>query len=283
MIGRIKNFLITLSACILVVALIVALNSYLTERDISTFEERIADLGVQQQTSSALSTLSINGMPEPVQRYLRFTFPDGVPSYGVVRVSASGEFRRPLTQSFNPTTARQVIATREPALMFSATTPIVPGIWARAYDYFAKGEMEMKAKILSTITVVNEKQTPKLNEISLRRWLLESPLYPTALLPGGPVSWEALNQDSARAVVIWGGMRASMLVYFAPDGSITHMQAESDGDLSTPYHGSGEHVVRSNYRQAGQQMIPMDFTISRMAAGKIYPFWKGHISQITFE
>ncbi|WP_367928535.1 DUF6544 family protein [Aquamicrobium sp.] len=59
---------------------------------------------------------------------------------------------------------------------FRHPTPIVPGIWAHAYDFFAEGEMEMRAKIVSTLTVVDESATDALDRISLRRWLLESPL-----------------------------------------------------------------------------------------------------------
>ena len=33
----------------------------------------------------------------------------------------------------------------------------------------------------------------------------------------------------------------------------------------------------------GGQMIPMDFTISRMAGGKLHPFWKGRVDSIAFE
>lgn len=279
---RIRIVIAIVAASLLSLALVIAGNAYVTERDISRFEERVASWGARQPaprpSASAMQTL-----PEPVQRYFRFVFPGGMPSYGVARLSASGQFRRPLTQDFHPTSARQVIASGVPALMFSATTPIVPVVWARAYDFFADGEMEMKAKILSTFTVVDEKQTPVLNQISLRRWLLESALYPTALLPGGAVAWEALDGRSARAVVTWGGMRASMVAHFAPDGRMTHMQAEADGDLTTPYHGSGEHVARSNYQQVGPQMIPMDFTISRMAGGRLHPFWQGRIDSIRFD
>ena len=218
-----------------------------------------------------------------MQRYLRFTFAEGVPAYTVVRLSASGQFRRPQTDGFKATTARQVIAAGTPALMFSATTPIVPGVWARAYDYFANGQMEMKAKILSTLTVVDEKETPELNQISLRRWLLESALYPAALLPGGPVTWEPVDDVHARAVVRWGGMQAAMVARFDAQGQMTEMRAEADGDLNTRYHGSGEHVARSNVQRVGGQMIPMDFTISRMAGGKLHPFWKGRVDSIAFE
>jgi hypothetical protein len=280
--SRLRTAAFTLAAGLAALGGTVAISAHLTERDIATFETRVATLA-QTQPAPAWDPAGLSALPEPVQRYLRFAFPDGAPPYTAVHLSASGQFRRPQTEGFNTTTARQVIAAGVPALMFSATTPVLPGVWARAYDFFADGQMEMKAKILSTLTVVDEKETPTLNEISLRRWLLESALYPAALLPGGPVRWEAIDDRSARAIVRWGGMQASLVAHFAPDGHMTHMQSEADGDLNTPYHGSGEHVARSDYQRVGGQMIPMAFTISRMAGGQLYPFWRGRVDSIRFD
>ena len=78
-------------------------------------------------------------------------------------------------------------------------------------------------------------------------------------------------------------MKASLVAHVDEEGRLTHMAAEENGDLNTPYHGSGEHVARSNYQRVGHQMIPMDFTISRMSQGKLYPFWKGRIDSIDFQ
>lgn len=211
----------------------VALQSNRTEADITRFQQRVAEIG-RARPAPVFDESRLASLPAPVQRYFRYVFRGPVPVYGVVRLSASGSFRRPRTGGFNPTDASQVIASGQPALMFAATTPMLPGVWARAYDFFADGQMEMKAKILSTITVVDEKQSPSLNQISLRRWLLESALYPAALLPDGPVTWESIDDTSARAVVTWRDLRAALVAHFAPDGRLTHMQAEADGDLSTP-------------------------------------------------
>ena len=273
-----------LGALLLLLALVAAVYaaSSRTERDIVAFQGRIAKLGAAVPTPP-YDTEQIAALPAPVQRYFSFVFAGPVPSHTVVRLEAAGQFRRPLTDAFEATTAEQVIAIGTPALMFSATTPVLPGVWARAYDFFAEGEMEMKAKILSSLTVVDERETPELNRISLRRWLLESALYPQALLPGGPVVWEAVDADSARAVVEADGLSASMIAHFDAEGRMTHMAAEDDVDLTTPYHGSGEHVTRSDYEAVGNQMIPMRFTISRAAGGRVYPFWDGRITAITFE
>ena len=187
-----------------------------------------------------------------------------------------------MAESFNKARAEQIIAIGTPALLFSEKISFVPGVWARAYDYFAQGKMEMRAKVCDLFTVVDQHETPELNRISLRRWLLESALCPQGLLPGGPVMWTPINESSALATVTADGLTASMVAHFDGQGRMTQMVATEDGDLTTPYHGSGEHVRRSDWRQVGNQMIPHGFAISRMAAGKVYPFWEGQITEIRF-
>lgn len=260
----------------------IGVGSYFTERDIQKFRHEV-EVIAQNTSAPATNQEIISDLPEPVQRYFAFVFPNGIPEARLVRLKSEGQFRRPQTESFNFTTSEQVIATSTPALMFSATTPIIPGVWARAYDFFANGEMEMKAKVMSTVTVVDERETPELNVISLRRWLLESALYPHGLLPGGPVTWEAMDSHTARAVIAADGLRSAMIVHFGEAGEITHMVAEEDGDLGTPYHGSGEHVTRSDYRNIQGVMIPHAFVISRMARGKTFPFFDAKLNSIVFE
>lgn len=270
------------AAVAIAAALTVGTGSYGTERDIRAFQDEVADIA-SANPFEVPDQAALLRLPQPVQRYIAFAFPNGIPEVQLVRLTSEGQFRRPQTEGFNFTTAEQVIAVREPALMFSATTPIVPGVWARAYDFFANGEMEMKAKILSTVTVMDESETPELNVISLRRWLLEAALYPHALLPGGPVTWEPVNATSARAIVAKDGLQSSMVVHFDASGAITHMVADEDGDLATPYHGSGEHVTRGDYREVQGIMIPHAFVISRMSGDDLFPFFDARLTSLTFE
>ena len=222
-------------------------------------------------------------LPPPVQRYFQFVFQGRIPSYRVATMQMSGQFRRPQQSSFNPTTAEQTSAIRQPGLVFSATTPIIPLVWARAYDAYVDGKMEMKAKILSTFTVVNEQSNPTLDQISLRRWLLESALYPMVLLPSEYVRWEAIDDQHARVIAQYQGVSTRMIATFAPSGELTRMNAEENGDLNTPYHGSGEQVERSDYQDIQGMMIPMQFSIARVHDGQVLPFWSGKIEKITFE
>lgn len=260
----------------------VGISSIRTEREIAGHAGTVRRIA-GAHPSVAVDPAEIAALPAPVRRYLAFALPDPKVCYRTVTLTQEGDFRRPLKEDFAPTTATQTVAAGTPAMMFAATTPIVPGLWARAYDFFAEGRMEMRAKIASTLTVVDESATEALNRTSLRRWLLESPLYPVALLPGGPVRWETMDDSHARATVTGFGLQASLVATFRPDGSLESFHAEEDGDLATPYHGSGEHALRGDYRPVAGMMIPHEFVISRAAGGRIFPFWKGRVTALAYE
>lgn len=260
----------------------IGIGSLLTEREIAGHAAQVVAIGRLLPARPA-DPAALAALPEPVQAYLRFALPGPARPLHTVRIAQAGEFRRPLTEDFAPTTATQTIAIGTPALIFAATTPLLPGLWARAYDFYAAGRMRMRAKLLSILAVVDEHETEALNRTSLRRWLLESPLYPMALLPGGPVRWEAVDAGRARAVVAAHGLQASLVATFRADGSLERFDAEADGDLATPYHGSGEHVTRTDYRWVNGMMIPMGFVIARAAGGQIHPFWRGRVTHIAFE
>lgn len=259
----------------------VAAGEWSTEREIADHVATVRRLAAAHPAPRP-DAAALAALPAPVRRYLAFAVPEPV-SARHVTLTAEGRFRRPRMTDFQPTTAEQTIALGTPALMFAATTPIVAGLWARAYDFFAEGRMAMRAKILSLVAVVDERETEALNQTSLRRWLIESPLYPAALLPGGPVGWEAIDDMSARATVTGFGLSASLVARFRPDGTLEAFSAEADGDPTTPYHGSGEYAERTDYRPVQGMMIPHGFTLARRIGGRIEPFWSGGLTTIRFE
>lgn len=249
------------------------------EREIAGLHQRVASAAARENTPAAAQW---QNLPPPVKRYLDFTFPTGPTGHTLVDMRMQGEFRRPRSRDFSPMTAHQSAASAIPALAFDATTAMMAGTWARAYDVFVDGRMEMKARVLSALTVVDEHSSPVLDRISLRRWLMESPMYPQALLPGGIVTWEAVDEHSARAVARYRDIEARLIARFGENGELLSFEAEEDGDLYTPYHGSGEYSARRDYRLVDGVRIPMSFTFSRRGGGKTYPFWEGRITRIEF-
>jgi len=276
---KIRPILLSVAAILVLAGGYIAYMAQSTRAEITAFEEKVIATAPARETVPDETALS--ALPPPVRRYFDFVFPAGIgaPSRWV-EFEQAGQFRRPLTTGFAPTTARQVIATAVPDLVFSADTPLWGPIWAIAYDAYVDGRMEMEARLLSTVSVMHEVSSPTLDWMSLRRWLLESPVNPHALLPGGIVRWEAMDETRARAVAEAHGYRASLVATFDARGALTSFHAEEDGDLTTPYHGSGEHVRRGDYRLIDGVRLPMSFEVSRMAGGVRYPFWRGKITEI---
>ncbi len=276
------RMLLAVGTVVISTGLFVFWNFLRTEAAIEAFGKKVREIG-QTVPVHTVSSLEWENLPLPVMRFLDFVFPDGPIMFDSVQVEMEGQFRRPRHDRFMPTRASQIMASRTPAFVFAAITPIVPGLWARAYDFFAEGKMQMRAKIASTLSVVNEKETPELNMTSLRRWLLESSFCPAAFLPGGAVRWEAIDDTHARAIVSFHGIQASLVASFRSDGSLKSFLAEEDGDLSTPYHGSGEYVIRGDYRLVEGMRIPMSFEIFRVSEGKEFPFWIGRVVSLKFD
>ncbi|MCW8944468.1 MAG: hypothetical protein OQL27_06815 [Sedimenticola sp.] len=263
-------------------ALVVLLLGGLAVYKVEQTSQQLSDLHAQARSiggDSYPTKSESRELPAPVKRYFEFVFRGNERSVSYVELKMAGEFRRPLTETFEPTTARQTLVPNVPALVFEAYTPIFPGIYATVYDAYLDGEMEMKAKLLSLLTVVDEKSSVSLDRVSLRRWLLEASLYPQALRPSAYLKWESIDNLHARAVVNYKTISIDMVATFSEDdGRLVSLHAEQDGDLTTPYHGSGEFVSRSDYRDVEGVMIPFKFTVARMAKGKIFPFWKGEVT-----
>lgn len=276
-----KSLVIVVGAVIALVGGLIAYASVRTETNIQGLRQIVAAVGREYPSLECGSGVDYT-VPPPVAKFFEFVFRKAPRPILYTAMEMEGDFRRPLTEDFHYTTASQTISPGWPALVFDARINIFPGVWARAYDAFIDGRMEMQAKVLSALTVVDEKDVPALNKSSLRRWLLESPLYPVALLPGGPVRWEPIDERQARVVANAYGLEASLIAEFDSDGRLIALMAEEDGDLTTPWHGSGEYVHRDDYQLIQGMMIPMEFTIARASAGEVFPFWKGRIVSIEY-
>lgn len=256
-----------------------AWRSHATEAEIDALREA-ARRQAEAHPPAWPDPASMSALPAPVRRWVAYTFPAGPAVCWMADVRMQGRFRRPQAEAGTPTTARQRIAGGTPALVFDARTPLSGPIEARAFDAYVYGHMTMRVRLLSSITVVGEAPTPALDAMSLRRWLLESAMCPNALLPGGPVHWEPLDARHARAVVRHQGMQACLRATFDGEGRLVQFDAESDGDLTLPYHGSGERVERSDFRLVQRMRVPHRFVVSRVAGGRVWPFWEGEVEAV---
>ena len=122
--------------------------------------------------------LQLPSMSSPVQ-----------PMIKSLHMEQSGNFL--LNNQWIPFTATQEFSAfnTNPGLVWDATMRlplpwILPGSMSiNVRDAYVDGRGTMIGKMMGFVTIVNEKDTPTLNEGELSRWLGECPVIPTALLP----------------------------------------------------------------------------------------------------
>jgi hypothetical protein len=121
-------------------------------------------------------------------------------------------------------------------------------------------------------------------EGELMRFFAEAAWYPTALLPSQDVRWEDAGDSSAYATLHEGDHAVRMLFAFDGRGLIDTVRAEVRGRevggeiVPTPWRGRFW-----NYQERGGMIVPLDSEVAWLPPEGEKPYWRGHITEISYE
>ena len=222
------------------------------------------------------------GLPAPVARYFAYALGAEAP-VRLARVLHAGEFRTRLGARAARFTSVQTIAAMPRGFVWDAAISLLPLVPVRVRDTYLAGRGGMDGRIAGLIPVVAQSGSPELASGALARWLGEAVWLPSALLPGEGLSWEAVDETSARVTLEGGGTRVSMLVQFGRSGEIVRITAErfrETGGLAvlTPWI-----VELGDYARTGGTMIPMSGSVSwQLPEGRL-EYWKARIVDVSYE
>ena len=227
----------------------------------------------------------IEGAPAPVQAYLRAALTDGHPMVAGVRVRHSGTIDMgETTERWRPFSSKQRVIVQRPGFDWDARVRMMPGLVVRVHDAYVAGEGMLHAELFGLLTVADLRGTRDIAEGELIRFLAETAWYPTALLPGQGVRWDAVDARSARATLSDGPTSVTLLCTFAPDGMIERVRAEARGRMvgkeivPTPWEGRFW-----NYAERDGMRIPLDGEVSWVLPEGPRPYWRGRITEIAYE
>lgn len=190
---------------------------------------------VQQETNHILhqtkipkekymSETTIKNLPEPVKKWLRTSRAIGKPFISVGKVLQKAEMKmKPGQDNWMPASAIQYTTIDKPAFIWIADVKINELLSFRGRDKFENGKGEMLIKINSLINVVNE-QGEKINEGAIQRYLGEMVWFPS-LAVSPYITWEQLNDTTAKATMLYKGTKGSGTFYFNSDGNFTKFSA----------------------------------------------------------
>lgn len=242
-------------------------------------DELLSD--VEQGTTQYYTQEEVAHLPAPVRAYFEEVLTEEQPVIQGVRLHQCGEFRLGgANASWRALTATQHFTTQPPGFIWNATIDVFPLLSARVIDLYKRGEGILRARLLGVVPVASAGPNRELNEGELVRYLAEAVWFPTALLPSQGITWEPIDDRSARATLEHADVTASLVFHFNEEHRITHVTTEryrQEDDTYAPWTG----YFREYEDRHGIQ-IPTAAEVEWNLPEGDLPYWRATIEEITY-
>mgnify|MGYP006285032349 FL=1 len=229
-------------------------------------------------------------LPEPVQQYFETAFSGDPHRPRSVRIEQEGTLRVGGPESsWKPFTATHHATVHSPGFVWNATVKFAPFVSVRVRDAFVGGEGSARVALFGALPLGSETGSPELNEAALQRYLAEAVWYPTALRPENGVSWEGIDEQTARATLEAGKTTASLTFHFSTadgDGDETVVErvhterryrAVGDGFEPTPWTG----LWREYEERDGRRVPTEGEVVWHLDEGDLHA-WRGRVSEVEY-
>ncbi|WP_296932028.1 DUF6544 family protein [uncultured Marinobacter sp.] len=271
-----------LSLFILVVVATAALWAW-RRADHAADEAAMARLAALQPAAPERFELSLlEGLPEPAQRYFRYTIQPGTPLHTVARIAMTGKFgmgNRDAPDYMNMQ-ATQLLAMPEGFIWKMSAHRGLLGISGSDTDQWTR------FWLMGLFPVARAGGDADHARSAFGRYVAEAVFWtPAALLPGPGVSWKLVDINTARVIVRHEGMEQAVDVVVADDGRPlqvsfdrwTNANAEKVHRLQ-PFGG-----YLSEFREFEGFVLPTHVEAGNFFATEDYfPFFIARVTDIEF-
>ena len=221
---------------------------------------------------------SLDSLPAPVGRYLRWALPER-PSMRLVRLEQRGTLRTDTrSERWMPFEAQHLVAPGSTSFVWNARVTVGPLLHVRVRDAYIEGEGSGHVSLLSAFDISAASGTPEMNSGSLHRFLAEAVWYPVALLPGPTLQWSPIDSTRALATLTDHGISVSLEFRFADTGEVTGIYTPArwgtfgGGYEGRPWEGHFRHYERMNGFR-----VPTEGEVGWYVDDEWRAVWKGTI------
>lgn len=211
-----------LTGSVLVVAAAIGVGRFTLQRRVNSEIDEVLGSGTVARRDP-VSEEDLEMLPEPVQRWLRWSGAVGRPIPSTVRLKQKGELRVGNLGWF-PFTAEEYYCTDSPAFVWTAHTRMAPGIPVIGKDSYIDGRGALEMRVLGLVPVARD-SGPEMDQGDLLRYLNEIMWFPAgALIP--EITWAPIDDVSARATMTYGSVSGTATFFFDSVGRPTNMTAD---------------------------------------------------------
>ena len=194
----------------------------------------------------------LDNLPEPVQRYFNHVLKDGQSYISYARIKHIGQFRPGFDKGWMNIKGEQYATTEKPGFIWKGTTSMFV---ARDMYIADKGRLVVSLFCLYNVA---DARGEEYDQGELLRWLGESILYPTNLLPGQKLQWAAIDSQTSKLTYNYHGLSLYFIVTFNETGEITEMVTKrymDDKKIETWV------IKSSDYQEMNYVLVPTTFDI----------------------
>jgi hypothetical protein len=226
---------------------------------------------------------AVHALPAPVQRYLRLVLREGLALPHGLLLHQEGTFNMKTDgNGWKAFTAVQRVQLHRPGFVWDARITLLPGVEVRVHDSYRGGRGSLHAALWGAVPLTRLDGVDDLARAELMRWLAETPWYPSALLPGQGVRWQAVDARNADATVQDGDVQVTLRFHFDSDGLVDTVTAASRarlvGGVSRPAPWQGRFW---NYALRHGQRVPLQGEVAWLLPGGAMPYWRGRVAALS--
>lgn len=224
----------------------------------------------------------LEGLPDPAQRYFRYMIAEGTPLVSAAEIEMEGELGLGTLNDpkYTAMHARQILAPPH-GLVWELTTAAV-----RGSDGVTPHTSWTQFWLANVIPIVRVGGGTDHHRSAFGRVVSEGAFWvPASLLPSGFVRWEAVDQNTARALVSYAGFEQAVEITVAESGQPTQVVIPrwSNENPERLFREQPFGGYLSEFRQFGGYTLPTRVTGGNHFGTKDYfPFYKAAVNNIRF-
>ncbi len=245
-------------------------------------EEKVEDLFRLNKPSDTyiIESKDLKDLPEPVKTWLEGAGVVGQEKIKFARMLQEAEIRLNPDGRWMALKAEQYITVEQPGFIWQARITAAPLIHISGRDVYKDGRGNMLIKPLSILTMADETGF-QVDQGTLVRYLAEMVWFPTIAI-SNYISWEEIDENSARAIMRYGNIRVSGVFVFNDDGDPVSFSARRFGEFNGQFRMENWTVTMKDHKEFNGFKVPSSGEITWELEEGDFTWYKFKVKDIEY-